>query len=88
MGKIVSVTENFKLGESRNMASLVKARKAVSVLCFRTVWPRWPRGYGHELTAGVSRVRALVPLKTRHAEGLMHARSVEAQSSSVVMMWN
>ncbi|GFV05244.1 hypothetical protein TNCV_224571 [Trichonephila clavipes] len=35
---------------------------------------------GHELVAGVSWVRTLVPLKTHRVEELMHVKSVEVQS--------
>ncbi|GFW75605.1 hypothetical protein TNCV_4427881 [Trichonephila clavipes] len=41
----------------------------------------YPSGYGHELMTGVSRVRVLIPLKTRLVEG------VEAQSPPVDVLW-
>ncbi|GFU66183.1 hypothetical protein TNCV_2858561 [Trichonephila clavipes] len=43
-------------------------------------------GYGHELVAGESRVRTLVSMKTRHVEGSIHVKYVEAQSSHVCEM--
>ncbi|GFS48056.1 hypothetical protein TNCV_3599801 [Trichonephila clavipes] len=40
----------------------------------------------HGLVTGVSYVRALIPLKTHHIEGLMRIKSVEAQSSHIGVM--
>ncbi|GFV78271.1 hypothetical protein TNCV_94311 [Trichonephila clavipes] len=42
-----------------------------------------PRGCGYKLMTGVLWVRAMVPLKTRRLQGLMHVTSVEAQSPPV-----
>ncbi|GFW45180.1 HTH_48 domain-containing protein [Trichonephila clavipes] len=43
------------------------------------VWPWWPSSNGYELGSGISRVRALMPLKIHPVEGLKHIKSVEAQ---------
>ncbi|GFV15613.1 hypothetical protein TNCV_4836391 [Trichonephila clavipes] len=48
---------------------------------------RQSSGYGRELVAGMSRVRALVPLKTRRVEALMQDKSIEAISPPVLMVW-
>ncbi|GFX27908.1 hypothetical protein TNCV_3083311 [Trichonephila clavipes] len=44
-------------------------------------------GYGHELVVEVSRVRVLMPLKTRLVERLMYVKSVETQRPPVDTMW-
>ncbi|GFT49282.1 hypothetical protein TNCV_4582791 [Trichonephila clavipes] len=43
--------------------------------------------YGHKLVARVSRVQALVPLKTCCLKWLIHIISFEVQSPPVSMMW-
>ncbi|GFT81310.1 hypothetical protein TNCV_3672141 [Trichonephila clavipes] len=47
----------------------------------------FPRGGYHKLVAGKSTVRALVPLKPHHIEGLMQGKSVTTQSPPFGMLW-
>ncbi|GFU46227.1 DDE_3 domain-containing protein [Trichonephila clavipes] len=47
-----------------------------------------PSGYGHEIVAGVSRVRVLISLTTRNVDGLMDVKALEAQSPLVDEVWN
>ncbi|GFW04651.1 hypothetical protein TNCV_3897031 [Trichonephila clavipes] len=52
-------------------------------------WPRWLSGYGHELVAGLSRARVLLPLQTRRVdEGIPPADVVDRKrgSSSGVLL--
>ncbi|GFW33260.1 hypothetical protein TNCV_2859381 [Trichonephila clavipes] len=44
-------------------------------------------GSGHELEAVVSGFRALLPLKDRRVEELMHVKSFEAQSPLFLVEW-
>ncbi|GFX19355.1 hypothetical protein TNCV_3014941 [Trichonephila clavipes] len=48
--------------------------------------PWYPKGYGHELIAGVS-FQTLTKLKIHCVEGLMHVKSVEAQDPLLAVQW-
>ncbi|GFX29722.1 hypothetical protein TNCV_2750561 [Trichonephila clavipes] len=42
-------------------------------------WISMPKGHGYELDSSVSRVRAVLPLKTHRVKELMFIKCVEAQ---------
>ncbi|GFY04545.1 hypothetical protein TNCV_4416301 [Trichonephila clavipes] len=46
-----------------------------------------PSGYGHDIVAGMSRVRVLVSLKTRRVEGAMHVKCIEVECLPVGVIW-
>ncbi|GFU72199.1 hypothetical protein TNCV_509621 [Trichonephila clavipes] len=54
---------------------------------YNTGWPWQPSGYGHQFFAGVSLVRALMPLKTSHVKRADARKSIVAQCSSIGVAW-
>ncbi|GFX62631.1 hypothetical protein TNCV_4867911 [Trichonephila clavipes] len=59
---------------------LIEGEGSQIIFCANESSRKWPRklyDYDHELVAVMSRVRALVLLKTYHFEGLQHVKSVE-----------
>ncbi|GFT53581.1 hypothetical protein TNCV_3325211 [Trichonephila clavipes] len=62
-------SSNFFLLPERKTPCRVRNLSTRMTSFERSRWRWYPRGYGHELVAVVSRVRIQVPLKTRHLEG-------------------